>query len=229
MKIIYATSTPPVMGLAHSLAGRPDVARAINVRRRAMGLDEIPILPRRSRRSSGSVTTRVFVVAAPGRGDYWRHSDRPFQFAPSAWRLDEINDRFACWGIRSQGHRSSNIDTALFGRMRAETDPVAGLVVSWEPNMADPIARLTVAEINGGRRAVSIGFGARDVEGGRDINGRPIDIITRARLDHVALLATGEEPRLARASAWVFRSRVGGEAERQRQRDAAIKAALRLR
>jgi hypothetical protein len=232
--------------LSLSLRNRPDIAKALNVRRRAMGLPEVRVFdnPKRTgtnrphtprattTRSSAAETTRVFIVAAPGRGAFLRWAPhRPFQVEPGAWDLRAINSPDALWGLRSYGHDSEAIDSACFGRLRAEIVPRAGLVIEWTPRMDNAKQRLVVQQIRAGRRAVSVGMAVQlgNERTAAGLDGRETTIVTRARLDHVALLAEGEEGRMPQASAWVFRSTGGGEAERQRQRDAAVKAALALR
>lgn len=244
-----ATCDRSTEALSLSLRSRPDIAKALNIRRREMGLPEVRVFadspaktkrakwPGRSHtpttiRTPAAGITRVFIVAAPGRGAFLRWAPhRPFQVEPGAWNLRQINSPEAVWGLRSYGHGSETIDAACFGRLRAEIVPRAGLVIEWTPRMDNAKQRLVVQQINAGRRAVSVGMAVQlgNERTAAGLDGRATTIVTRARLDHVALLAEGEEGRMPQASAWVFRSSGGGEAERQRQRDAAVKAALALR
>jgi hypothetical protein len=226
------------------LAGRsPQVIAMINQSRRRQGLPELftrpapaaasrvsvrwdPTSPHNPARKAAELV-RVWIVAAPHQAPIISRYGRPEQFERTAWDLDRLNSPCATWDVRVN-HDGKPINAALGGRLRAEIDPYVGLVVSWQPDMANAAARAAVEMIEDGHNAVSVQFRRLKVRQDRNLRGELFDVVERAQLMHVALLPPGTPPAYKRASAWVFRS-PPGDIYRGGQRDRAVANARALR
>ena len=136
--------------IAHSTAEQrlancpPEILATVNRRRREIGLPTVEI---RRPAAPPKDVLRVFIVAAPGRCPNPRERDRPEQIDHRAWNLPALNGPAALWTLRLD-HGGPEIDRPLFGRLRAEIVPRAGLVVEWTPDLRRADHREAVAAID---------------------------------------------------------------------------------
>lgn len=202
---------------ARKLAGLPaigmpearidDAAPAIGVywdpasphRPRSPAAARLPAPPVRA--SRGALVTRVLMMpaymdaAALDVGRSLPESISAGAFGPAA----DLNR--GAWSLRDD-HGGPAFDYAG-PRLRAIDTP-HGLVIEWQPNMRMVWAADAVRAIEEGRNAVSAGMWILE----RRISHlpHPVEMITRARLDHVALLIGGERGCYPGSRARVFRS-----------------------
>jgi hypothetical protein len=120
------------------------------------------------------------------------------------------------WTLRA-GHDGPLL--AVAGpRLRAHDTPI-GIVVEWHANLALPWAADAVRAIEAGKTGVSVLM--RDAERKLARLPRLTEVVTRARLLHVALLVNGERPAHPGARAKVYRMVRRDDADLLRQHLAA--------
>lgn len=149
----------------------------------------------------GRRITRVLMVAAYGDASAWAvRGSIPETIAFNAFgSAAELNCEKG-WTLRS-GHGGPLLATAG-ERLRAH-DSTAGLVVEWIPDMALAWNRAAVQAIEDGKTACSVGMKIAETRLAR--LPHPVSMITRARLEHVALLDDDYRPAYPGARAKVFR------------------------
>lgn len=234
MRHELATEQRSIEALAESLRHQPPaIIRAVNERRAAMMLPAIPALPPAVARRSAATpppqqlehraTARVWAVCHPGTAPAPRGHDLPEIILPTAWSEQQLNGIQSLWTIRSGGHGATAVASSCGRRLRAHVDPKVGLVVEWIPEMNSQRDRGIVAEIEAGRRAVSIGFRRLGVRQERR-GGSLVTVVTRAQLAHVAILGWNQSPAYRQASAWVMRGGDSPEELRKQQAEAIRRA-----
>ncbi|MFM8497378.1 MAG: hypothetical protein ACKOEM_17935, partial [Planctomycetia bacterium] len=158
-----------------------------------------PVNPATSR---GPLVDRVLLVAAYGDATARAvRSHLPETVAFNAFGSATDLNRDKRWSLRS-GHGGPVLAYAG-DRLRAH-DSSAGLIVEWIPDMTLSWNRETVRAIEEGRTACSVGM----VIGETRLTRLPhlVNMVTRARLTHVAILDGDHLPAYAGARAKVFRS-----------------------
>jgi hypothetical protein len=169
-----------------------------------------PILPTAPRRDVGQLADRVLVVAAHGRArPYEIGSSLPEQIARDAFGpADELG---MGWLLKDGHPAAPGSILAMGGKgdsLRAH-DTEIGLVIEWWPDARKPHHRDIIRRINRGETGASVAFryNPRDVRTMR-LPG-PVDVVTRARLDHVAIGLRSDGGAYRGAVARVFRARRG--------------------
>jgi hypothetical protein len=118
------------------------------------------------------------------------------------------------WILTKDGHGGPYV--AMAGpALRAVPSKLVPLLVQWVPDMNRADHRDLVNRIEAGERGVSANY---VVEGRRLMKlPEPTEVVTRARLVHVALLPAGDDPAFPGARATVFRNRPDTADELARQ------------
>jgi hypothetical protein len=170
-----------------------------------------------SRSTRPTTTYQTIVLLTVGHGLARGHSGPGTvgkRIARDAYgTADQLNaDRG--WILTKDGHGGPYV--AMAGpALRAIPSKLVPLLVQWVPDMTRPDHRDLVARIEAGERGVSANY---IVEDRRFMKlPEPTEVVTRARLLHVALLPAGDDPAFPGARATVFRHRPDTADELARQ------------
>jgi hypothetical protein len=192
----------------------------------AKRLSGSPILPTAPRRDAGQLADRVLVVAAYGRarpGDIG--SDKPEQIARDAFGpADELG---MGWLLKSSHAAAPGSILAMAGvddGLRAIDSPL-GIIAEWWPDPRRPHHRDILHRINRGDTGASVAFhyNPRDV---RELRlPTAVDVVMRARLDHVAIGLPRDGGAYRGAIVRSFRARRGHAGDLERDLKEIIAAA----
>jgi hypothetical protein len=170
-----------------------------------------------SRSTRPTTTYRTTVLLTVGHGLARGHSGPGTvgkRIAHDAYGTAEQLNADRGWILTKDGHGGPFV--AMAGpALRAIPSNVVPLVVQWVPDMTRAAHRDLVARIEAGERGVSANYVVED----RRVMKlpEPTEVVTRARLVHVALLPTGDDPAFPGARATVFRHRPDTADELARQ------------
>ena len=152
--------------------------------------------------SKGPLITRVLMITAYGDAAAQAVRGRhPETIAHNAFGTAADLNREKGWTLRSC-HGGPLLATA--GERLLAHDCNAGLVIEWIPDMSLPWNRDAVRAIEEGNSACSVGMVIRESRLAK--LPHTVNMITRARLSHLALLGSDHVPAYAGARAKVFRS-----------------------
>lgn len=211
--------------LAPKLADLPDIRASVNRARARMGLELVPDLRipptapaapaigQGRRAAVGEPVDAVWIIACYGRAPRVLNRTRPEEIGFCAFGLPEELNVSAAWCLRS-GHHGAMLATA--GETLEARTSYCGLTLLWLPDPTRADHRQVVDAIEAGRDGVSVQFtDAQRKPVYR--NGRPVDQVTKARLQHVALLTDGSKPAYRGAVARVFRKAFTSPESRKQQ------------
>lgn len=211
--------------LAPKLADLPDIRASVNRARARMGLELVPDLRSppaapaapaigQGRRAAVSEPVdAVWIIACYGRAPRVVNRSRPEVIDWAAFgRPVELNES-AAWCLRN-GHHGARLATA--GETLEARNSCCGLALLWLPDPTRADHREVVDAIEAGRDGVSVQF----TDAHRELvyrSGRLVEKVTKARLQHVALLTDGSKPAYRGAVARVFRKAFTSPESRERQ------------